>query len=54
MKKAIDNAIIDEIEAIEQYSSLANLLKMESENMLKIIDDEKRHLDYFKKLKEMI
>lgn len=54
MKKAIDNAIIDETDAIEQYSSLANLLKMESENILKIVEDEKRHLQYFKRLREMI
>ncbi len=54
MRKAIDNAIIDETDAIEQYTLLAKLLRDESDNILRIVDDEKRHLNYFKRLRDMI
>jgi rubrerythrin len=50
----IDELIIDEQDAIDKYSLFANNLEREKEQIMKIIEDEKRHKDYLMKLKEMM
>jgi rubrerythrin len=50
----IDELIIDEQDAIDKYSLFANNLEREKEQIMNIIEDEKRHKDYLMKLKEMM
>jgi len=52
--RMIDELIIDEQDAIDKYSLFANNLEREKQQIMNIIEDEKRHKDYLMKLKEMI
>jgi len=52
--RMIDELIIDEQDAIDKYSLFANNLEREKQQIMKIIEDEKRHKDYLIKLKEMM
>jgi rubrerythrin len=52
--RMIDELIIDEQDAIDKYSLFANNLEREKQQIMNIIEDEKRHKDYLMKLKEMM